>query len=262
MNILLGADPEVFVKQGGKFISAYQMIEGDKKNPQVVRNGAVQVDGMALEFNIDPAATEEDFLFNVSDVLGQLKAMVPEFEVVSTPVAHFGKEYIAAQPFEARELGCDPDFNAWTHEENVPPDEELPFRTGAGHIHIGWTDGADPQDKEHVGMAERLVRQLDFFLALPSLFFDDDTQRREMYGKAGAYRPKPYGCEYRTLSNKWITNKRLMSHVYKNTHLAIQSLMTGKDFSEEYGDIQGIINRSEKTQARCILDEEGIPYAI
>ena len=56
-KILVGCDPEVFVKQNGVFKSAFGLIKGDKKNPQKIRNGAVQVDGMALEFNIDPAAS-------------------------------------------------------------------------------------------------------------------------------------------------------------------------------------------------------------
>ena len=56
-NILIGCDPEVFVKQNGVFRSAHGLIRGDKKNPQKIRSGAVQVDGMALEFNIDPART-------------------------------------------------------------------------------------------------------------------------------------------------------------------------------------------------------------
>ena len=35
-QILVGCDPEVFVKQNGIFQSAYGLIEGDKKNPQTV----------------------------------------------------------------------------------------------------------------------------------------------------------------------------------------------------------------------------------
>ena len=56
-QILVGCDPEVFVAKGGKFISAHGMIPGTKKAPHKVERGAVQVDGMALEFNIDPAAS-------------------------------------------------------------------------------------------------------------------------------------------------------------------------------------------------------------
>lgn len=84
-KILVGCDPEVFVKQEGVFKSAHNLIKGDKKNPQKIKHGAVQVDGMALEFNIDPAASEQEFVFNVNQVFAALKAMVPDYEVVATP---------------------------------------------------------------------------------------------------------------------------------------------------------------------------------
>jgi len=121
MQLLLGADPEVFVQQAGKYLSAHGLIPGDKQNPYPVNNGAVQVDGMALEFNISPADTPETFLFNVQSVMQQLREMVPDYEVVTDPVATFTQEYLDEQPPEALELGCDPDYNGWSLEENTGP---------------------------------------------------------------------------------------------------------------------------------------------
>ena len=104
--ILVGCDPEVFVKQAGVFKSAFNLIKGDKKHPQKVRNGAVQVDGMALEFNIDPAHSEDEFCYYVQDVLDTMTKMVPEYEVVAVPVAHFDAGYMKLQPAAALELGA------------------------------------------------------------------------------------------------------------------------------------------------------------
>ena len=59
MNILIGADPELFVMKNGKFHSADDLIPGSKDEPYPVENGAVKVDGMALEFNIRPALDEK-----------------------------------------------------------------------------------------------------------------------------------------------------------------------------------------------------------
>ena len=87
--ILVGADPEVFVQQQGIFRSAYNLIKGDKKNPQRVNKGAVQVDGMALEFNIEPAANADEFLVNIDTVFNTLRSMVPDYDIAVTPVAHF-----------------------------------------------------------------------------------------------------------------------------------------------------------------------------
>jgi hypothetical protein len=258
MQVLLGADPEVFMMQAGKFISAHGMIQGDKEQPFPVKDGAVQVDGMALEFNIDPADSEATFVANIDSVMAQLKDMVPDHEVVVTPVAHFGSEYIQAQPMEARELGCDPDYNAYTERENSPPNEELPFRTGAGHVHIGWTQGMNVRDPMHFSSCISIIKQLDFHLGLVSLLYDDETQRRAMYGAAGAFRPKPYGVEYRTLSNAWLASPELTAWVWRASQAAVSSVMAGSNLSEQYGDIQTIINNSDVASAKLLIEEIGL----
>lgn len=256
-QILVGCDPEIFVKQNGVFKSAHNLIKGDKKNPQKVRNGAVQVDGMALEFNIDPASSEDMFAMNVQDVFNTIRGMVPDYEVLAVPVAHFDEEYMRQQPAEALELGCDPDYNAWTGMANVKPNANKPMRTASGHVHIGWTDGA-VTDADHVNACHLIVRQLDFYLGLPSLVYDADIERREMYGKAGACRYKPYGVEYRTLSNAWLRSQTLMRWVYRNTVAGVRSVMEGNNLTEKYGDIQAIINESRIAEAMQIINAEGI----
>lgn len=259
MSFLIGCDPEVFVKKNGTFLSAHGLIHGTKKNPFKVRNGAVQVDGMALEFNIDPAATEDQFCINVQDVLAQMCLMVPDYEVVATPVAHFDPAYLKTQPEEALELGCDPDYNAWTGLVNERPDGNRPMRTAAGHIHIGWTNNVDIEyDYDHINMAKAVVRQMDFVLGLPSLFYDGDSERRSMYGKSGACRFKPYGVEYRTLSNAWLNSEKLMRFVYRNAQAGLKALMSGTNFTVKYGDIQDIINTSDKKEAQKIINDAKI----
>jgi hypothetical protein len=257
-RILVGCDPEVFVQQQGIFKSAHNLIKGDKKNPQKVRSGAVQVDGMALEFNIDPAASEDEFLFNVNDVFTQMKAMVPTYDVVVSPVAHFDMGYLKAQPAEALELGCDPDYNAWTGQANDRPDGDRPMRTASGHLHIGWTDDMDIDDPQHRHRANLVAKQLDFFLGLTSLEYDKDTMRRGMYGKAGAVRYKPYGVEYRTLSNAWLGSDRLIRWAYRNAVKGVREVMKGNMLVAKYGDIQEIINNSDLKAARAIINAEGL----
>lgn len=258
MEILVGCDPEVFVKQGGVFKSAYGLIQGDKENPQKVNRGAVQVDGMALEFNIDPAHSEDEFCLNVQDVFNTMKLMVPDYEVVAVPVAHFDPEYIKNQPAKALELGCDPDFNAWMNAVNNKPNGNRPMRTASGHVHIGWTNGADTADFTHIEMCNAVIRQMDFFLGLPSLSYDDDQERREMYGKAGCCRYKPYGTEYRTLSNAWLKSEALMRWVYRNTLAGMNELIKGNVLADKYGDIQELINTGNKKEAMKIIKQEKI----
>lgn len=252
----LGADPEMFVQNSkGVFESAFGMIKGNKERPTPVKNGAVQVDGMALEFNIDPAENEQQFLHNISSVVEQMKAMVPHYRVVAAPVAHFGYEYIKAQPEEARELGCNPDYNAYTEQENPRPDADLPFRTGAGHVHIGWTSNRIPLENNHYQACIKVVKQMDVFLGIPSLLFDDNTERRAMYGQAGAFRPKAYGVEYRTLSNVWVSEERFQKWVYRATMAGMKALEDGRYLWDEIGqeEINAIINTSNVEKAKEIV---------
>lgn len=235
-NFTFGADPELFVTKGKKPVSAYGLIKGDKKNPLVVKAGAVQVDGMALEFNIDPAKDFKDFNANIVSVMETLKRMVPDYEFMVQPVAEFGADYIASQPKEARELGCEPDFNAYTRGVNPTPKAESPFRTASGHLHIGWTSGVDPHDPTHFEACCALVKNLDVFVGIPSLVWEKALtaggadKRRDLYGKAGAFRPKSYGLEYRVLSNTWITDRVYRKTVFENTLLAIKE--TFKDWGK------------------------------
>lgn len=258
MEILVGCDPEVFVKKDNKFLSAFGLIAGNKEHPQRVNRGAVQVDGMALEFNIDPAHSEDEFCLNVQDVFNTMCSMVPGYEVVATPVAHFDLAYMKDQPAEALELGCDPDFNAWMGRENQRPNGDRPFRTASGHVHIGWTQDQDKNDHNHRDQAFMAARMMDFYLGLPSLAYDKDTERRGMYGKAGACRIKPYGVEYRTLSNAWLKSESLMRWVYRNTVAGMNRLIAGDNLAEKYGDIQNIINESNVDKALEICKKENI----
>lgn len=261
-NILVGADPELFMKKDGKYVSAWNMIPGDKSTPHKVNKGAVQVDGMALEFNIDPAGDEDTFITNLDTVVQILREMVPEYEVVADPVAQFTKEYLEAQDPKALELGCDPDYNGWTRKENVKPDAKVTFRTGAGHVHVGVVENAIITDERYFNVCADAVKEMDLFLGLPSLFYDNDTKRRELYGKAGAFRPKKYGFEYRTLSNKWLSHENLKRWVFRATQACMTSFLGGGRLADKYNaqvDIQEVINTSNKTEAMKIIRDAGIP---
>lgn len=230
MRVSVGADPELFLfGPDGIPVSAYGLIPGSKYKPFPVENGAVQVDGMALEFNITPANDMEMFVSNLNSVMGTLSSMVPkELSVKAVAVAEFGHKYIQDQPMEAKRLGCDPDFCAWDEgAANQPPDGELPFRTAAGHVHVGWTNVDDPLDYDHIQQCCSVIKQLDYFLGLPSLLFDKDSKRRQMYGKPGCFRPKSYGAEYRVLSNQWLATDDLKRWVFNNVQQAMDRFEAG-----------------------------------
>lgn len=223
-----GCDPELFVQDSkGRFVSAEGLIPGTKADPHPVEGGAVQVDGMAAEFNIDPVSTYSDFRKNVNGVRKQLEEMLPSgHSLVAVPSVVFDQDIWDAAPEKAKELGCSPDFNAWTGDVNPPPQSltNPRLRTASGHLHIGWTEEAGEDDVDHLKNCMDLVKQLDWYLGAWSLRLDKDTTRRELYGKAGSCRFKPYGTEYRVLSNFWLENESRMEATWDRMQMAIHDM--------------------------------------
>ncbi len=254
LNLQVGADPEVFASRRGVLCSAYGMVKGDKDNPYPVKDGAIQVDGMALEFNIDPAQSEEDFVEKITSVMKQLVGQLPNGVTLSViPTANFGKEYIDKQPEQAKELGCSSDLNAYTGKDNPKPDAEVPFRTAAGHVHIGWTENQDIDNPDYINVCCELTKVLDLYLGVPSLLLDSDAKRRELYGKAGALRVKPYGLEYRVLSNFWLKSEDTMRWVYTQTAEALRAFLGGLRIENDA--VANTIDMSDQQYALDLMDQ-------
>lgn len=218
-NILIGADPEFFLRdiKTKKFISAHGLVPGDKKNPHKLEDGACQLDGTAIEFNINPAGSALEFEYNVHSVLKQLRAMIPkQYEFVFEPAIHYDKEYWKTIPEDYKVLGCDPDFNAYSHgaTPQTPPKPVNTMRTGAGHIHIGWTDKAEPTDEIHFWDCRTIIQDLNTWYTNINKIWDTDTQRKNMYGNGAVFRPKSYGVEFRTPSNAWLNYPNLWAWIF------------------------------------------------
>lgn len=258
MDIKIGADPELFVKKGGVLVSGHNLVKGTKKRPFKVVDGAVQVDGIALEFNIDPASSKGQFLHNVESVMKQLAGMVPGYEFSTSCVAELDPAFQKSLPKSVLRLGCDPDYNAWTRMPNPTPDVRKPIRTAAGHVHIGWTNKQDVTDGRHFHQCVDVIRQMDIFLGLPSVIWDQENKiRMNLYGKAGTFRPKSYGAEYRVLSNKWIFNKSITSWVYDRVIEGMSTL--GKGFIDKIGkEARKTIDSMDALSAEKLLKSQGI----
>lgn len=243
-NFTIGADPEVFVSKDGQLQSAYGLVKGDKRIPYRVKKGAVQVDGMALEFNIEPADDEQQFLDNLQTVQDELKSMIEGHEFIYDPTVIFPDEILDIMPQVALDLGCEPDFNGYTLAVNKKPRPKHGMRTAGGHVHIGGIDTDDPHSEHHMYLSGKLARIMDEEVGVYSILWDKDDERRSLYGKAGCFRPKHYGMEYRTMSNAWVFNKALASFVFQGTRRAIEKMFNPK--YEPNPDVQHIINTSDR----------------
>ncbi len=256
----VGCDPEVFiVNNNGEFINAHGLIPGTKQEPYPVKGGAVQVDGMAAEYNTKPVNTVEDFIEINKVVQKELCKLIPkDLKIAKVPVAIFDEEYYNKQPEISKELGCASDFNAYSMTINDPPKTDKPFRTAAGHLHLGFTKLKDEFEFEHIERCCEIVKYLDMFLGLPSLFYDMDSRRRNLYGKAGSFRPKKYGLEYRVLSNYWLNDDKFIYKIFEGLNNTLNKF----SFNPIYNlpDVEDIINSNDKIEAIKIIRSVGYDY--
>lgn len=259
-HLLIGADPEFWLTQNGKPISATGVVHGTKEKPYHIGNGACQADGCAAEINIMPAGSANMFIHNVNEVLNCMAEMLPQYKFKFTSVMDFGKEYMNSLPDEVKVLGCDPDINPYVAEANPSPEAHPTIRAAGGHIHLGWTSDEDTKSFEHFANCCTVAKQMDFFLGLPSLLLEEDDRRRSMYGKAGAMRVKSYGCEYRPPSNFWLTSRDRMRMMYLNAQEGFKMLEDDKRFlGKEFGmQAAEAINRGDRASAASLCDQIGI----
>lgn len=253
MKLTLGADPEVFWRNNqNELISAVGKIGGYKQMPRDLGEGyAILEDNVAAEFNIPPARSFIQFNHNIHQGIIHVDSFAKKHGLSLSRVAsgRFSDEEL--QTPEAQEFGCDPDFNAWQGGaiNDSPSAADSNFRSCGGHIHVGYD----------VNKADRLqvIRSMDLFLGVPSVILDTDKERKVLYGKAGAYRPKMYGVEYRVLSNFWIFKPMWRYWVWLSTKLAVQ-------FASEYNLsadsavgklIQHTINEADEDGYRALCEE-------
>lgn len=237
MNWTIGADPEFFLKQHGKHVVAIDLIGGTKDFPRALddKGHAVLEDNVAVEFNIPPAHNHQEFCASIQHVLAKLQEELPEYSFSQESAVLFDKMDLWHP--QALEFGCEPDYNAWTKEVNPRPKAtDATLRSAGGHVHVGT-------DLDQI----QVIRAMDLFLGVPSIKLDQGKLRRELYGKAGSFRPKDYGVEYRTLSNFWIFQEKLIEWVYNQTSKALAFVKEGNTLNEEQGNlIQQCINNSDE----------------
>jgi len=228
MRFILGTDPETFLSLGGQFVSAHGLFPGTKKEPYKVDKGAIQVDGVALEFNIDPVDNMVDWNRNIETVLLQMKEMVQKVDkdmiLKFEPIASFDKKYFDNIPIEAKILGCDPDFNFQGKMNPAPKLQDVPLRTAAGHIHIGWTEGENPNSASHFEDA-RFISDKFYRSGIFTPKLSSEQERLRYYGMYGSFRPKSYGVELRSPSNLWVETPESRMKMFSKVMTQMQELV-------------------------------------
>lgn len=263
-EITIGADIEFIARANTSHIphTIEGMIRGSKHDPRPVLYGNVQEDNVLPEMAIDYVTTKEDFVRNILTVTDELQKILDEYNVTlfNDSFANFPANQLKSE--QATTFGCDPDMNCWSGEINPPPKttrRNRHLRTAGGHVHVGFDGGDDMSN------AFKMAQWLEVFLGIPSVIKDvDGITRRQLYGKAGACRTKPYGVEYRVMSNWW-ANKDDAAWVFDQVHKAYESYKVGtveQVYGNGVGDsIQKIINTGSKEEAEKACKSFGVAYA-
>jgi len=255
MSFKIGCDPEVFVAdRNGALRSIIGNIGGTKDNPlplATLGDGfAVQEDNVAMEFNIPASDSKQAFINNVvkaRDFLNTLVSDAFQWQIDNRSAASFPDDQLVDP--RSHVFGCDPDFNAWTgHTNPKPKADDANLRSCGGHVHIGFAFNTKDQAME-------TIRGLDLLLGVPSVLMDSGDLRKQLYGKAGAFRFKSYGVEYRTLSNFWIFDERLIAWVYDNTEKVLDAVQAGASFKQYEDVITSCINSNDKTLALNLVND-------
>jgi len=253
---MLGTDPEVFLfdPAAQKFISSVGLVGGSKQFPRPIdeEGNAVQEDNVTVEFNTPPCKSAADFILHINKNKTWIKDLAAELglEMLVKPSAVFDDDQL--QSFEAQTFGCEPDFNAWMDGDMNPRPNAANknLRSCGGHVHIALNDGDDVLG---------VIQAMDLFVGCLMLDFDEDMGRRELYGRAGAFRKKSYGVEYRTASNAWIESDDRIQWVWDQTDKALEFVRNGGKFTEgQASDIQNCINNSDKVLLAKLKVEFGL----
>lgn len=260
-NILLGADIEIFLqnKLTGEYVSAEGLIKGTKDEPFNfdVSNKyfATSLDNVSAEFCIPPARNKEEFYANIAKSVGYINANLPkDLCTVAAPAVNFDEKWLQTE--QAKLFGCEPDYNAYTRQVNIKPNcGDATLRSAGGHIHVGYDDSNEETNI-------RIIKAMDLFIGIPSVIQEPWSMRKELYGKAGAFRHKEYGVEYRTVSNYYLETETLTKWVYDATQSALAWLNEGNEL-ESYLDrvIEDTINNCDKEVAVDLLNNFNIKLA-
>ena len=230
MKFSFGSDPEFMITKDGKYKSAIGIIQGTTENRIKIRGHEFYYDNVLAECAIKPSYSKEEAVANFKECLQLYAEMAHPFQI--TPQAAQNYDRSELQHPDAIRVGCDPEFCPYEMKKAVSPVEEIlhgTLRTCGGHIHLG-EEGLSEGSNGILAMY-----MMDLFLGVPSLWLDKDPTsgtRREMYGSAGRYRVKSYGMEYRSLSNFWLQNPRLVEFIYEMSEFVTDFVLSGR--GEEY----------------------------
>jgi len=200
--VTFGSDPELFFVKNGQIVPSNDVITTD--------GGDVTRDGFQLELNPQGHTCREIAGSNIARALFRAEEIASNIgaELSIAVGVTVGDEAWKKSTFETRRFGCNPTSNVYQKINRLATGMRIRFRSGAGHIHIGGLNAHEKAD------LPTIVKLMDIIGGNTAVLIDRDennAHRRKYYGRAGEYRPKQYGLEYRVFSNFWLRHYVLWS---------------------------------------------------
>lgn len=247
----LGIEIEMAVYQKSEPITCWFM-PYTKDDPCSINGHLLHKDASMFELAIAPASEPSELDSNVFDAFKYADTMLPDGAVMRpVPAVEYTDEALSLDPY-ASILGCGASQNIYG-TPSIGDKYEDNYRYGGIHVNLEFHDkGTCPIETAF---------RLDYMLGLNSVinwedgYRDEMQRRRKYYGRAGEYRVKPFGMEYRTLPNcAVVSGMALWRNIETALSLPIDKLIKRGD------DIQEAINTSDRYMAEGIIGDIGVLY--
>lgn len=224
-----GSDPEFMLAKDGRYASAINVIKGSIAEPIERNNHRFYWDNVLAEAAVEPAMSKQEAVAKIGDCLRLYADIVAPYKLIAQSSQDFPSDELDCE--DAKKINCTPDVCVYKMKQMVASDATVEafamgtLRTCGGHIHVGHDmllEGTNPY---------YFIYLMDLFLGAPSVLMDKDPtspRRRELYGQAGRFRQKPYGLEYRSVGNFWLTSPILVELVYDIVNFSLDFMESGK----------------------------------
>ncbi len=234
-----GHDSEFGIKQGSMILSALDVYDDNVYEDE---KGRYFADNMNVEIAINPVTTLKDWHGHTEHLLGKVRDQ--GYDLVMEPVIVYPDE--ALKHPTARISGCNPDYSPYFLRNNLAPDfaDMDGTRSCGAHVH------AELRGE----MVNWWARWMDIHVTLGLLAREKKSSRRSLYGQAGCLREKPYGGEYRALSNVWLDDPALREYVWEGSHKAIESAKIDPNTIDNWDEIPTAIDTHDIELAQRCLD--------
>jgi hypothetical protein len=277
----MGSDPEFFFHKKTLLGKMGTVIGAEKVIPKEgIRGGTpgarelntttkIIIDGVQAEMNPSSATCRQVMGGEISRMMHLIVKIAKDKGVAINwkPLVKVTASELKSLKPENKKFGCEPSYNAYKEVIELPDPEKYLYRAAGGHLHFGHygtprADHKDDMSRVFKNDPKETIKILDIIVGNTCVMIDKDEgniERRKFYGRAGEYRLPMHGpnqgLEYRTLSNFWLRNYKMMSMVFGFARMAMGFALLNQAKKELFEavkeeDIQKAINENDAVLAK------------